>query len=56
MPVLFCNGQVSNNEKAELLVETLVKVHSSENLSDTAKCRREEALAENPGVSVQKRV
>jgi len=58
MPVLVCNGQtaVSNKEKAELLVETLVKVHSSENLLDTAKCYREETLAETPEVNVQKKV
>lgn len=37
--------------KKKLLVETLVKVHSSEKLSDNAKCCREEALAENPGKS-----
>ena len=39
---------VKNQEKAELLVNTFVKIHSSENLSESAKESRDRTLAENP--------
>lgn len=56
IPVLQGDGAVavSSAEKAELLAQTLVKVHSSENLSDLAKQQRESTLASNPNVMVRK--
>lgn len=47
---------ISNNEKAELLAKTLVKVHSSENLSDIAKCSRDRTQAQNPLVTTRRKV
>lgn len=44
---------VNNEEKVELLVNTFVRVHSSENLSDTAKDSRDRTLAENPDISAR---
>ena len=42
---------ISNAEKkTELLVKTFVKLHSTENLSSTAKQCRDQTLAQNPGI------
>lgn len=41
---------VSNAEKAELLVETFVKIHSSGNLSTIDNQYRNQTLLENPGM------
>lgn len=52
IPVLCRNDKnaISNAEKAELFVKTFVKIHSSENLSSTAKQYRDQTLAQNPGI------
>lgn len=42
---------VSNEEKAELLVNVFVKVHSSENLSDAAKESRDRTLEDSAGLN-----
>lgn len=56
IPVLTSGNRsaVSNKEKAELLAETLVKVHSSENLSVSARKYRSNILAQNTGVNTRK--
>lgn len=52
IPVLCSNNKnaISNAEKAELLVKPFVKIHSSGNLSSTAKQYRDQTLAQNPGI------
>lgn len=52
MPVLCSSNKnaVSNVEKAELLVETFVKIHISGNLSTVDKQHRNQTLLENSGI------
>lgn len=47
LSILEYNGKISVNniEKTELLVEILVKVHSSENLSEIVKDYKKKTLA-----------
>lgn len=56
MPVLTGSDKtaVTNSEKAELLAETLIKVHSSENLSVEGKQCREKIIANNREISIRK--
>lgn len=56
IPVLISDNKtaVSNIEKAELLAETLVKIHSSENFSARVRQCRDNTLAQNPDVNVKK--
>lgn len=56
LPVLCYNNQtaISNKYKAELLEQTLVKIHSSENVSDRARLYRESTIALNPVVALRK--
>ena len=58
IPVLISNGKtaVNNTEKAELLAETQVKVHSLENISMTAKQFRANTLAQNKGMHMKKSI
>jgi len=45
---------ISNMDKEEMLAETLVKVHSSDNLLVEAKKCKDNNLAMNPGVNIKK--
>lgn len=49
IPVLVNNDKiaVSDNDKAEMLVEAFVMVHSSTNISDSMRKHREEKVREN---------
>ncbi|MGL5733123.1 MAG: RNA-directed DNA polymerase, partial [Metamycoplasmataceae bacterium] len=56
IPVLTKEGRniMTNEEKAEELVEAFVKVHSNNNISESMKVWREQILKENPNVLVRK--
>lgn len=56
IPILISNSRtaISGLEKAILLAETLIKVHSSENLSVEAKQQRSIMLAQNTWVNKKK--
>lgn len=56
MPVLISGNKtaVSNVDKVEMLAETLIKVHSSDNLSIRARQCRSNTLALNPGINIRK--
>ncbi len=41
---------VSDKEKAEIVAKSFVKIHSSENLSEEGKKRRERTMSQHPGV------
>uniref|UniRef100_A0A3B5R9A6 Reverse transcriptase domain-containing protein n=1 Tax=Xiphophorus maculatus TaxID=8083 RepID=A0A3B5R9A6_XIPMA len=58
VPVLELNGKiaVSNKEKAELLAVTLIKVNSSENLSEEMKSNKLDLLDGNPEVTTRREV
>lgn len=45
-PTLTINGNtaITEKEKAEMIVETFVKIHSSDNISEEGRRRREETL------------
>lgn len=52
LPVLENGGEVATSamEKAEILAKNFVKAHSSENLTEEGKIRRQEVLDEHPNV------
>ena len=51
-PVIISEEEtaVSNREKAEIMAKAFVKVHSSDNLSEEGKQRREITMTRYPGV------
>ncbi len=56
IPVLVNNGKIAiqDNDKAEMLVETFVKVHSNENISDNMRKYREQKVRENAHIFLKK--
>ncbi|KAI7808137.1 hypothetical protein IRJ41_016520 [Triplophysa rosa] len=56
IPVLVNNGKIAikDRDKAEMLVETFVKVHSNENISENMRKYREQKVRENAHIYVKK--
>lgn len=56
IPDLIKEGRyiVTNEEKADELVEAFVKVHSNNNISESISVQREQILKENPNVLMHK--
>lgn len=57
IPVLN-NGEriaVTNADKAEMLAEVFVKVHSNNNISEEMKINREQGIKEHPNIRIEKR-
>ncbi len=56
IPVLVNNGKIAikDSDKVEMLVETFVKVHSNENISDNMRKYREQKVRENAHIYVKK--
>lgn len=53
IPIMHNNNvtAISSSQKAELLAKTLVKVHSSDNLSRNAMLCRDKTLEQNTGIT-----
>lgn len=52
------NGEriaVTNADKAEMLAEVFVKVHSNNNISEEMKINREKGIKEHPNIRIEKR-